>query len=112
VKLYSSHGSGGNGKDGLLLKVNVSRDLVTIENEKDFHGGMADPLVTVNKGMALDERKAECGGLVEQSWVQVGTVKGSHWLCERGFEAWEVSDTRSAAGDCDEIRVKPKDLSE
>lgn len=63
MKLYSSHGSGGNGKDGLLLKVNVSRDLVTIENEKDFHGGMADPLVTVNKGMALDERKAECGGL-------------------------------------------------
>jgi hypothetical protein len=42
--------------------------------------------------MTLNEREAQCHGLVDDSWVQVGAVEGSQRLCQGGFYPCQVAD--------------------
>lgn len=58
-ELFSRHATVGEIKHEPLLFIERSDDLIAVQAQKDFHRGMGDTLVTVDKGVVQDERRAE-----------------------------------------------------
>ncbi len=70
---------------------------MTIENEKRFHGGMANPLVSVNECVVHDQRVTKGSGLGDEVGVQFNAAKGGVRLTDCGLESAKVPNTRGAA---------------
>lgn len=93
-----------------LLLVGRRRDLEAIQHEKDFHHGMADPLVPVHEGVTLDEREPYGPRLGDHGGIELSSVEGRHRLRERSLNPTQVADACGTPGGRKQVRVKRKNL--
>ncbi len=88
----------GDGHYDAFLFVVRSDDFETVQYEEDFHRGVTDSLVSVDKGMTLYERETKRGGFLNKGWVQLDTIERGERLCECGLNSPEVAHTGGTAG--------------
>jgi len=93
-----------------LLVVYAGIDFAAVENEEDLHGGVSDAFVAIDKGVALNQREGERGGLLNQRWIQIDATERGLRLGDRGFEGAEIANPRCAAGRVEEAAVQVDDL--
>ena len=51
--------AGGESEHETLLLIDGGGDLRAVEDQEGFHGGVADPLVTIDERVALNQREAQ-----------------------------------------------------
>jgi hypothetical protein len=103
--------SGGKLKNHPFLFVDAALDLVAVQKEERFHGGMANPLVPINERVVHDQREAKRSGFGNEVSVKVQTAKGGMGLTDGGFESTKVQDSRGSAGVGKQPFVQVKNLS-
>ena len=92
---FSSPGcAGGDAHDHAFCVINFRFQLETIEHKENFHGGVADALVSVHERVISNQREAECGGLFRQGWIQVRVRERGARLCHGRLECAKVSQCR------------------
>jgi len=79
------------------LFVYAALKLVTVKKEKRFHGGMANPLVSVNECVVHNQRVAKGCGLGNEVGVKIQPAEDGVRLTDCGFESAKVSNTRGTA---------------
>ena len=83
-----------------------------VQQKRDLHRGMANPLVPVNKWMVLNQLKAKCGSLGHQPGVEVCTTKCLPGLSERRLQQTEVSQTSTPTALLDQAAMQVQHLGE
>ena len=94
-ELASVDAAGGQIQHDALLLIKAGIDLCAVQHEKRFHGGMADSLVAVDKGMVSHQREAEGGRLLRQRWIEVATGQRHLGLGEGRFQRAEIPNPGS-----------------
>jgi hypothetical protein len=61
-ELIARECSSGQFQHNLLLFIHLRVELVSIQEEKDIHGGMSHPLVSIHERVVEHKRKAKCRG--------------------------------------------------
>ena len=100
----------GNREDDRFRLVGRGDQFNAIQQKRDLHRGMANPLVPVNKWMVLNQRKAKCGSLGHQPGVEVCTTKCLPGLSERRLQQTEVSKTSTPTALLNQAAMKVEHL--
>ena len=93
-----------------LLVVYRGVDLRAVENEEGLHGGVCDPFVAVDKGVALNQREGERSGLLDYRGIQIDATERRLGLGDRRLERAEIANAGCAAGHLEEAAVQVDDL--
>ena len=104
------HCAGSDAEDGLLLFVDVSGNLLSVEQQEDFHRGVANALVSVDEGMPLDECEAQRSGLLRHGGVELGAIECGSRLGESGLDTSQIAEARCTTRYGDEVIVETEDL--
>src|SRR5580700_8618589 len=71
---------------------------------------MADALVSIHERMVHYQRETQRRSLFRQSGIEVVSVERHARLGQGGIQGFQVTDTRSAAGLCDNPPMQVEDL--
>ena len=77
--------------------IHAGVDLVAIEHQRDFHGGMADALVGIDKGMIADKRVPQRGGFSHETRIEILPAERHVWLGYARFQRAPVPNALAAA---------------
>jgi hypothetical protein len=69
----------------------MRHQLVAVQYQKRFHGGVPDALVAVEKYVVLNQRKAQCTRLRDRIRAQLVTIECEPRLCKRGLEQAKIT---------------------
>jgi hypothetical protein len=78
-------------KNGLLGLFYVGLEPKPVETKERGHRGVANPLVSIDERMILDERETQGSGLGDKIGVEVLASKRLSWLRDSRFQRAEVT---------------------
>ena len=81
---------GSNLKDEILLFIYGCEDLKAIEEQEDFHRGVSNTLVSINKSVISNQRKTQCCRFFGKRGVKFLVIKRRLWLCNRRFKCGSI----------------------
>ena len=90
--------AGSGSKNNLLLLIDRSGDLQTVQNKESFHRGVADAFVAVNKGVVLNEGKSEGRSFVHQCGVKIFPTECHTGLSEGRLKAIKIVNANTSPG--------------
>lgn len=82
----------------MLLLINPCRQLPSVDNQEGFHCRMADPLVSVEKGVIAYERVSQCRCLLHHARVEVLSSERRSRLRDSRFERSQITNPAEAPG--------------
>lgn len=69
----------------------MRRNLVAVQHQKRFHGGVPDARVAVEKYVILNQREGQRRRLRERIRVQLLAIECQPRLCKRGLEKAKIT---------------------
>lgn len=69
----------------------MRHQLVAVQDQKRFHGGVPDALIAVEEYVILNQRKAQRTRLRDRIRVQRLAIKCEPRLCKRGLEQAKIT---------------------
>ena len=104
-QLAASHAARSEIQDETFLILDRGSNLRAIQHQECLHRCMPHPLVAVNEGMPLDQRKAQRGGLLRQRGIQIDATEGGLGLRDCRLKRTEITEPCGTAGDLEKSSV-------
>ena len=86
-----------------LLFIDAGVDLEAVHDQEDLHRRMPNALVPINECVIGHQGKSQCGGLLDERWMEIDTIERRLRLGERRFEQAEIPNA-SAPPDWESAR--------
>ncbi len=96
---------------GLLLLIDSRIQLVSVQDEKHFHGCMGHTFVSICERMVEGNREAEGGGLRSKVGIELATAECLTRLCDGGLQSTKVADSCCSAPSFDDESMEIDYLS-
>jgi len=90
-QLVPAGGASGDGENDRFARIDLGGQLGAIEHQKCFERRVTDALIAVDKGMIVDQRERERGGLRRQVRIEVLARERRPRLRHRRFQCTEIA---------------------
>jgi len=95
-----------------LLLIDWGVDLGAVEDEEGLHGGVADAFVAIHERVVLNQREAQCRGLLDQGGVQSDITERGLGLSDGRVERAKIADASPTTSCVQEAAVQIDHLAE